>query len=209
MTDALRQAPAQQARTFAEIWAAFADLKQALGLPIEDGYPGTDHIPPPIQSATPGTPPSSGRRTHRFRMAICARQAGRIMIHAARGTCGDLARCTSRTAHRNSPAAGSGFPRPGSSRSAGRPRHGRLRCRYAAGLHPAGPRGPARQHMAAAGRQDVRPITHARRHVQTADHVAPDTAPLLQGLTWVPASATSTTTDPHGAPPHHARQQHT
>ena len=54
VAEALRESPAQQARTFAEIWAAFADLKQALGLPIEDGYPGADHIlPHPVHPRNP------------------------------------------------------------------------------------------------------------------------------------------------------------
>ena len=51
VVDAQGESPAESAGAFADIWAAFADLKQSLGLPTQDGYPSTD--PCPLHPAHP------------------------------------------------------------------------------------------------------------------------------------------------------------
>lgn len=72
-------APAEPACAFADIWTAFADLRQALGLPARDGYPCGEHRP--AHPAPVRLPDHEADQRHRHKPRLAA--DGRYVAAAA------------------------------------------------------------------------------------------------------------------------------
>jgi len=78
VVDALGAPTAEPACAFADIWAAFAELKQSLGLPTQDGYPGTD--PCPLHPAHPRSTAPIGPMDNRPGQRPLPAYAGRMAL---------------------------------------------------------------------------------------------------------------------------------